>query len=1158
MATPVIGRDRSSRVTALDEQQPAAAKPARSKNAVPRRRSVSAGLRRVGGISASLVSTQALTSILGLAFWTLAARTFSLGDVGVAGAAVSMMMLLGSLGSLGIGTLLIARLPIIPPAQRRVLVRTCLLAAGIAGFLLAIVVPTVAIRLFGAENLTAIAGSWTAILGLALGTGLMSVVMVLDQAVLTIGIGSLQLERNVLASVVKIGALPLLGLAGLHGGMTIFLAWTIGTLVSLPLVGWRTRGGRSYQQPGPWVQPALLRGLGKMAISHHALNTTLQAALQILPIIVTLALSSQENAYFNASLMVTGFVFALPYAIAIGLFASAGGSEVDVLTRMRLTIPFSLGISLAAYLVLYPLAGVALSVFGQSYADEGVEILRILALAGMAFVIKDHYVALRRVQNRTTNAVAVMGGFLLVELVAAVIGASLNGTVGLCAAWVAVVYVEAAVLAVPLWRAHRVGRRQGRSVQQLMGELDTVAGDMAEMAAASSGPSMSNPMAMASLTEMSDLVTEVAAIRTDEQPVESVKTAKSVQPRSRQIRNSFPRVRGLAARVGEFNLFGPIFVLMAFGIELMALAADGSRQAGPGAINQALWIAGQVLIIFPAAARILLSRTSNGERVALAVTAGVLLQLSRRVLYPLDLVFHDELLHETTLRQIEQTGQLFSLNPLLPVSGYYPGLELVVDAVSRLTGRSTVVAVTVVLVAARVVLVLAIIGLIRALTGSTRAGAIGAVVYMCNPQFLFFNSQFSYQTVALPMAIFAIYVFAVRRRGSRWSLLVPLVSVAAVSWIHHLTAMLLVAAFAVWFAIELVLGIRGSKLGMSADWSVRHRQQLSGLLVMTVAGAAMSLLAALNPGSPVGGYLWSIFASTSTGVSGLAEGNQAKPLFSDSAGAGPAPWEQVLLVGSVLIVMASLIFALLYARSSLRRRDALGLVLALVALLYPIIPAGHLTVATAEVGDRAAGFVFVGLAASIGWWLASRRRGWFGSALIAAVMTVVFLGSVILGSGPTARQLPGPYLISADARSIDADNLAAADWMAENLPANSNIYADRVSGLLAAAVGNQFTVRHLSTGVDASPLLLDPDYTADDVDLIRRANLDYLIVDTRLSQGLPHLDVYIETGEFEGRTRTAPVSAAALQKFASVPGVDRIYDNGSIQIYDLRGLQNGN
>ena len=72
-------------------------------------------------------------------------------------------------------------------------------------------------------------------------------------------------------------------------------------------------------------------------------------------------------------------IFALPFAIAVALFASARGSERDIVERMRFTLPLSLGVSVLANLVLFPLAGIALSLFGSEYSDQGVEILRLLA-----------------------------------------------------------------------------------------------------------------------------------------------------------------------------------------------------------------------------------------------------------------------------------------------------------------------------------------------------------------------------------------------------------------------------------------------------------------------------------------------------------------------------------------------------------------------------------------------------------------------------------------------------------------------------------------------------------------------------------------------------------------------------------------------------------
>ena len=1107
------------------------------------------GLRRVAGLSASLVGTQALTSVLGLVFWTLAARRFSIDNVGVAGAAVAMMMLLSSLGSLGLGTLLIARLPVTDPGRRRLLVRTSLLAAGLTSALLAVVVPVVAVLGFGAANLHPLVASPLTLVGFAAGTGLMSVVLVLDQAVLTIGVGALQLERNVLASTTKIVALLVLSGLGATGGLTIFLAWAIGNLVSLPLVSWRTRGGRVHETDRRWVDRRALSGLGRMAASHHALNITLQAALQILPILVTVVLSARENAYFNSAVLVSGFVFALPYAIAISLFASSAGSERDVISRMRITLPFSLAAGVLAYLVMFPLAGTILGAFGSSYADEGVTILRVLALAGLPFVIKDHYIAVRRVQGRTTDALRVLGGFLVLELIGALVGARLDGSVGVCLGWLAVLVLEAGVLAVPLARAARAAHPASVSAtvidiqEQAAAEVSERPGrSEVDLSASLAIADSASPGGSSSGSAVSGLISQVREANPDIRAPRQGRRSRIVGA----LASSTSRLRGAhpAGRHRAVNLFGPLVLLMACGVFILAVAANRSRLTSPTGLNQALWILGLVLIITPAAVRVLWTRTSTGERTALAVAVPLVLQLSRLVLNPVFFANHDELLHTNTLRQIDETSHLFSLNPLLPVSGFYPGLEVVTDAIHRITGLSAFASSWIVLLAARVVITLAIIGVVRKLTGSGRAAAIASLIYVCNPQYLFFNSQYSYQTLALPLAVFTVYAFAVRNREQRTGLLLPLVGMAAVTVTHHLTAMLLVAAFLVWWLIELVTSRRTGRC-----------DERRGLLVVWLSGLAMSAAAALNPGSPVGSYLAEIATSSSQGVTGLAEGQQAKQLFADSAGSGPAGWEQVLLVSSVAICGLSLLLVLRSVRGTWRSRNALGVVLVVLALLYPVIPAGHLTIATAEVGDRASGFVFIGLAAVLAAFLTRGPIQAGRAALLALTVTVVFLGSVILGSGPTARQLPGPYLIEADARSIDADNLAAADWMAANLSLGNHVYADRDGGLLAAAIGGQFTVRHLSTGIDASRLLLDPAFTPNELALIRRGELNYLIVDTRLSRGLPHLDVYIENGEFNGRTRTAPVPAAALTKYSAVGRVSLIYSNGSINIYDLRGLR---
>ena len=79
--------------------------------------------------------------------------------------------------------------------------------------------------------------------------GLMAVALVVDQAVLVLGSGSLQLERNAIASAAKLLALGGLAVAGQSGGMTIFLAWGVVTLLPFLLVACRARGGVALAAP---------------------------------------------------------------------------------------------------------------------------------------------------------------------------------------------------------------------------------------------------------------------------------------------------------------------------------------------------------------------------------------------------------------------------------------------------------------------------------------------------------------------------------------------------------------------------------------------------------------------------------------------------------------------------------------------------------------------------------------------------------------------------------------------------------------------------------------------------------------------------------------------------------------------------------------------
>ncbi|RZS91596.1 O-antigen/teichoic acid export membrane protein [Motilibacter rhizosphaerae] len=412
------------------------------------------GFERIAAVTATLVGTQAVTSVLGLVYWTVAARGFSVRAVGLASAAISAMQLLGSVGMLGLGTLLIREMSRIDQGRRRVLVRTSLALAAAASTLLGLLL-AVAVHLLPAQGLAPVGASPAVAVAFAVGVGLTGLTLVLDQAVLSLGSGLLQLERNVVASATKIVFLVVLAATGHTGGMAIYLSWTLGNAASLPLVLWRTRGGRQLESTKGLFDWSMMRDLRGAAASHHALNLALQAPPLLLGLVVTLVLSQTDNGYFSTVRLVAGFVFVLPYAMAVGLFAASDADERELLSRMRLTLPFGIAASLAADVVLWPIAHPILSAFGSQYASNGITELRVIVLAGVPLVVKDHFVALRRVQGRTTEAAGVVLVGAVLEVAAATGGAIVDGTRGVAVAWVVALAVEAAVLAVPLARARR-------------------------------------------------------------------------------------------------------------------------------------------------------------------------------------------------------------------------------------------------------------------------------------------------------------------------------------------------------------------------------------------------------------------------------------------------------------------------------------------------------------------------------------------------------------------------------------------------------------------------------------------------------------------------------------------------------------------------------
>ena len=572
-------------------------------------------------------------------------------------------------------------------------------------------------------------------------------------------------------------------------------------------------------------------------------------------------------------------------------------------------------------------------------------------------------------------------------------------------------------------------------------------------------------------------------------------------------------------------------VAMAAGLMIVALANDSARD-GDGGAHALFWI-GLLAIYVPAVVHAW-SAPPRAEAVLGVVLMGVSLYLVKVLQNPIHFTFHDEFSTLRTTLDIERFGTLFEPNPIIEVHPFYPAVELVTSGVSSVTGLSTFVSALIVIGVMRVALMAALFIAFEAAT-STRVAALATVLYACNPNFVFFDSQWAYESFALPLAL---VVVAMAAQGRRPTLLaIPIVALLCVS--HPLTTIALIAFLVVWGAID-------------AWHARRHRERpRRELWVLAGVGAAAMTLWAVLVARSLGGYLGPVIGEAGNSLADLLLGESGPKRIFGAAGVADTPLvERLLGFAAVLLALAAVFFG---ARIVWRRFSPLAGALAAAALVYPVSLPLRLIEAGTEISNRASEFVFVGVAL-LGALVVTEWRGLrLALPAVAAAAAIALVGGVIVGTARWAR-LPGDYLVVADESSVEPEGRHAARWARRELGPGNRIFTDRANGLLMASIGLQDPQVGEILGRPVPHLLTAPTVD-DDVRFILSADrLGYLVVDRRIATDLPAVGFYFERQEPNAYMHRRPIDLRGLLKYDLVCPVGRAFDSGSIVVYDTRRM----
>ncbi|CAN5582079.1 hypothetical protein BH24ACT5_BH24ACT5_11200 [soil metagenome] len=370
-----------------------------------------------------LIGSAGITSVLGVAFWSRAAHTYSSDAVGLAAAAISSMTLVSGACSLGLYPVLVRYLPIAGTATRKLVTASYALTATLSLVVGAVAAMTSATW---APKLSFLSSTpWLVAFSIATAG---TTIFALQDGVLT-GLRSthwIPIE-NALFALCKLGVLFVVP------SIAPFIAWNVPILPAIFLVNIFIF--RRVIPHNRSVGMLARRTVFKMAAANYGGSLFGLVSTLYLPVLVANLTTATEAAYFYLPWLVSASLqlVALNMMTSLTVEAAIDMPKLTRLASQALTQSFRLVLPLVGVLLFA--APYVLLIFGDNYADAGTTFLRWLAIGAIPNIIVSLGVSVARITDRSRAVVAAQAGHAAAVIAVSAVLLSRIGIVAVGIAW---------------------------------------------------------------------------------------------------------------------------------------------------------------------------------------------------------------------------------------------------------------------------------------------------------------------------------------------------------------------------------------------------------------------------------------------------------------------------------------------------------------------------------------------------------------------------------------------------------------------------------------------------------------------------------------------------------------------------------------------------
>jgi O-antigen/teichoic acid export membrane protein len=412
----------------------------------------------------ALILSTGITSALGLLYWAVAAKFYLTENVGLNSAVISIMIFLSGVSQLNLQETMIRYIPVAGRRTPRMVIYTYMIVLVLSALVAAIFYLGIPIW---APTLSFLTQSPVLALWFISAVCIWGI-FVLQDSVLTGLRQALWIPaENAAFSITKI--LLLVVLATIIPQSGIFVSWTVSVLliiIPINILLFRRLIPKHVATQPAEDSTIPLRQISKYVAGNYAAALLANMASTLLPLIITQVKGAEANAHFYLAWTIASALQIMIANMATSLTVEASLDKDNVNSYRRRALIGIIRLILPAAGLLIVAAPIILRLVGQSYVEEGVPLMQLLALAAIPNVYNAVFISMARTNNRVASIVAVYGANAFLVLGLSHFFLPLYGIAGVGLAWV----ISQTTIALTLMAQTRLQSRQ--SVPAIVAEAE--------------------------------------------------------------------------------------------------------------------------------------------------------------------------------------------------------------------------------------------------------------------------------------------------------------------------------------------------------------------------------------------------------------------------------------------------------------------------------------------------------------------------------------------------------------------------------------------------------------------------------------------------------------------------------------------------------------